>query len=107
MNLSIRQGDVLLMPVADTPPTEVRVSGEVVLAEGELTGHAHRLAAPVVYEWEMAGQRYVRVVGDEPGTLAHEDHDPVPVPVVEPNQTYRVVPQREWDLAGQWRRVVD
>lgn len=101
----IRQGDVLLVPVAEAPPATVTPVALVVLAEGELTGHAHRLRGSVL-EWRVAGERYVRVTGG-PGTLQHEDHDPEAVAVVAPEQTYRVVQQREWDLTGQWRRVAD
>lgn len=101
----IRQGDILLVPVAVEPPEDVRPAPLVVLAEGELTGHAHRLRGDVL-DWTAAGERYVHVLG-EPGTLQHEDHDPVPAAVVEPGQTYRVVRQREWSLEGQWRRVAD
>lgn len=106
----IRQGDVLLIPVTDhrvKVPAHILPVSEVVLAEGELTGHAHRLAGREVYEWSVSGQRYVRVVDDRPGTIAHEDHDPVPAAVIEPNVTYRVVQQREWDLRGQWQDVRD
>jgi hypothetical protein len=49
----------------------------------------------------------VRVEGDEPGTLQHEDHDPSPAAVAVPGQTYRVIRQREWELSGQWRQVAD
>lgn len=104
----IRQGDILLAPVegADPPPSRT-VHQEVVLAEGEVTGHAHRLSGAEVLDWSIDGQRYVRVNGDAPGSLRHEDHDPVAAPVVPPNVTYRVIRQREWDLSGEWRPVVD
>lgn len=106
MNGQIRQGDVLLHPVDMEPPVDARPVPEVILAYGESTGHAHRLTGAVL-EWEQGGQRYVRVTGTEPGTLSHEDHDPVPDRVVAPGQTFRVIPQRQWDLSGQWRQVVD
>lgn len=105
MNGQIRQGDILLVPVDVEPPKNAQPVPLVVLAEGELTGHAHRLRGQVI-EWNVGQQRYVRVVGDA-GTLQHEDHDPTPAAVVVPEQTYRVVPQREWSLEGQWRTVVD
>lgn len=101
----IRQGDILLVPVDAEPPPDAVPVPLVVLAEGELTGHAHRLRGAVV-EWSAEGQRYVHVLG-EAGTLQHEDHDPEPAAVIAPGQTYRVVPQREWSLDGQWRRVAD
>lgn len=106
MNRPIRQGDVLLVPVDIVPPATATPSDEVILAHGEVTGHAHRLRG-VVLEWHIGDQRFVRVVGDERGYLGHEDHDPVPQAVVAPEQTYRVAPQIEWDLSGQMRRVQD
>ena len=101
----IREGDILLHPVDMEPPSATLPVGEVVLALGESTGHAHRLSG-VVLEWKGDGRRFVRVL-DAPGSLSHEDHDPVPAAVVAPGQTYEVIEQREWDLAGQWRKVLD
>ncbi len=103
----IRQGDVLLVPVDVPAPADAAISREVILAEGEITGHAHRLRGTEVLEWSIDGQRYIRVRGAELGTLQHEDHDPVPAAVVAPEVTYRVVQQRVWDLSGQWRKVQD
>lgn len=99
----IRQGDILLDPVNIEPPHH-ETQALVILAEGEVTGHAHRLRGEII-EWTAGGERYVRAIG--PATLQHEDHDPEPVAVVTPGQTYRVVPQREWSLEGQWRKVAD
>lgn len=103
----IRQGDVLLIPTSDTPPADAVRGEEVVLALGEVTGHAHRLSGAAVLEWQKGGSRFVRVLGSEPGALSHEDHDPVPARVVASEQTYRVIQQREWSLAGQWQEVAD
>ena len=103
----IRQGDILLVPVAVEPPAGATPVTEVVLALGEMTGHAHRLRAGAVLDWESDGQRYVRVLDADAGTLSHEDHDPSPAAVVAPYVTYRVIQQRVWDLSGQWRKVPD
>lgn len=104
----IRQGDVLLVPCKGVrPPSDARNASDVVLAEGEITGHAHRVKADVVLDWEVEGQRYIRVSGRQMGSLWHEDHDPHGATVVKPETTYRVVPQREYSLENQWRRVVD
>jgi hypothetical protein len=102
----IRQGDILLILVERQPPENLQPKQEVVLAIGETTGHAHVLAGREVYEWEIEGQRYVRVSGSL-GSIAHADHDPNPVAVVEEDSTYLVVPQLEWDLQNQWRKVED
>lgn len=102
----IRQGDVLLVTVDQSCPEGLIPSVEVILAKGEATGHQHILTGPEVYEWEVAGQRYVKVEGGV-GYISHPEHDPVPAPVIVANITYKVVPQQEWDLRGQWRKVVD
>lgn len=103
----IRQGDILLVPVESAPPANAKHQRQVILAEGETTGHAHRLSAADILEWSVGEQRHVRIVGTELGTLQHEDHDPIPAAVVEPEQTYRVVRQQTWDLSEQWQKVQD
>lgn len=105
--LPIRQGDILLIPVEVLPSAAAKLTSQVILAEGEVTGHAHRLTADEILEWSVGGQKYVRVLGAEKGNLQHEDHDPVAVAVVVPEQTYRVVQQQTWDLSEEWEKVRD
>jgi len=102
----IRQGDVLLEAVDKEPPQGIMVKKQVILAEGEATCHAHRLIGDVL-EWTENDERFVRIIGQAFGELSHEDHDPTPVAVVKLGVTYRVILQRETDLSGQWRKVVD
>ena len=102
----IRQGDVLLNAVSIKPPAGIKPKAEVILALGELTGHAHKLRAKEILEWDTGKQRYIRVIAGE-GEISHEDHDPTPVKVLEPNVTYEVIPQQEWNLEDEWQRVVD
>ncbi len=90
----------------ERPPEGLVAVKSVVLAEGEATGHCHTLMGEEVYLWQQDGQRYVRAQRS-PGAIAHPDHDPAAVPALLAGQTYRVVRQREWDLAGQWRQVQD
>ena len=102
----IRQGDVLLVAVDKAPPAGAKEQKEVILAEGEATGHAHRLTGDIL-EWTEGEDRFIRIIGQAFGELSHEEHDPMPVAVVEPMQTFLIIPQRETNLSGQWRRVVD
>lgn len=102
----IRQGDILLVAVGKRPPKDLKPKRQVILAEGEVTGHTHRLTGEVL-DWTEGGDRFIRIIGQAFGKLSHEDHDPAPVAVVEPETTYRVIPQQETDLSGQWRRVLD
>lgn len=100
----IRQGDVLLDPVDATPPADALVTTEVILARGEFTGHAHRLtAAAGIIAWD----NFVVVMGDKPGFLYHEDHDPTPASVVVPRQTYQIIIQEEFGLDEMWRQIAD
>jgi len=101
MNKLIRQGDVLLVPVNEAPPTNAKIVTSVILAEGEATGHNHVIEAPRIARWED----FICVM-DDIGTLSHPDHDPVPAKVVPPG-TYRVVRQQEYTLSGMWKQVID
>jgi hypothetical protein len=77
----IRQGDVLLVPVDEAAAEGARVErrGKVVLAEGEATGHAHRIVDPRAELRTRWSTRFLVVTGDEPVVLEHEEHDPLPV----------------------------
>jgi NADPH-dependent 2,4-dienoyl-CoA reductase/sulfur reductase-like enzyme len=74
----IRQGDVCLIEVSAIPSNakEVTPDGDVILAYGEVTGHAHRIVqtktAPKVRVWDAAGERFLQRVIDAP--LTHEEH---------------------------------
>jgi len=104
----IRQGDILLVKVEGVEiPQDKEVVSMVILAEGELTGHAHTLIAEKILDWEIGGQRYIRILGNERGELSHQDHDPAPVRVLDPEVTYRVIPQKEVSLENEWRKVQD
>jgi hypothetical protein len=110
-NETIRQGDVLVRRVQELPEgaTEVAPDPErgVVLAYGEVTGHAHVLTPTKTRMWEAAGQRYIDVV--EPDTLRHTtpgggqaDHEPHSLaPGV-----YEVLIQREYH-PDELRSVAD
>ena len=99
----VRQGDVLLMRCKGKgkgaiPPdaTEVpRDNGRVVLAYGEVTGHAHAFGERHVALFragdEGASTAYLRIDG-LPATLRHEEHAPIKLPA----GTYRVIRQREY-----------
>jgi hypothetical protein len=92
----IRQGDVLLVPVDSVPDAVVpvaRENGRLVLAEGEMTGHAHVIEAEQVelVTAEQANQLYLLVHGCDPVELLHEEHSTLPVEA----GMYRVVQQRE------------
>jgi len=89
-----RQGDVLLIRVDQLPSTTIpvpREGGRIILAEGELTGHAHVVEAATAELLEdVTGLRFLSI--KEPGRLVHEEHAAIGI---DPG-IYRVVRQREY-----------
>jgi hypothetical protein len=91
-----------MIAVADRIPEGARKRPHVVLAEGELTGHSHRIEDPGAAElWEHQGERFLRVTADS-ARLIHQEHSPI----VLPRGTYRVWLQREYTPEAI-RRIVD
>jgi len=81
----VRQGDVLLVDAtyrSGIPAAAVKINadGDVILAHGEVTGHAHRIkediAAPVEY-FDYQAERYLRALSESP--LVHEEHGTIPI----------------------------
>lgn len=96
-----RQGDVFII-TTDELPLGLKPRPPV-LAEGEVTGHAHRLEAGARAQVlaDMAGGLYLDVEGAD-ATIMHEEHGPVTVP----QGRYIVRIQREYH-PKEIRRVVD
>lgn len=108
MATQYRQGDVFLIATTDAvPPGAHRVprdQGRVVLAYGEVTGHAHALLEPEVELFTTtadAADRWLRV-GGTGATVVHEEHGPI---TLTPG-VYRVRRQREYTPA-EVRLVAD
>ena len=104
---TIRQGDVLIVPIKKLPAklTEVaRENGRVVLAHGEATGHAHAIENHGVrmFREDGAGSGLYMTVSGETATLAHEEHTHIAIPPGD----YKIIRQREWH-AGMARQVAD
>lgn len=87
-----RQGDVFLVPL-ESPPSGEWLPHGPVLAEGEVTGHSHRLerAADARVLSGVGGSMILEVLGEE-ATIVHEEHGPVRVP----RGLYEVRIQREY-----------
>jgi hypothetical protein len=102
----VRQGDLLLVPIGGLPEGARPVSsGRLVLARGEATGHAHVVddERASLHSLEWPATRYLRVVGDQPVSLVHEEHDRLEV---QPG-VYEVRRQREYEPSRASRWVSD
>ena len=100
MKQQFRQGDVLIERV-ENPALGKRVrrdKGRVVLAYGEVTGHAHTIAerGAELYdtqeETESLEVRFLRVLADGGVALSHEEHATITIP----QGDYRITRQREY-----------
>lgn len=93
-----RQGDIFMATVSEVPERAEKLS-HGVLAEGEITGHAHRIGDPRQAElYQESGQLYLRVVGDQ-AAIVHDEHREI----VLPRGSYRVWRQREFRPALEVR----
>lgn len=88
-----RQGDILLV-AAHHVPSGAREQESCVLAEGEATGHAHRILDGAALWMDAGGSRYVEVMG-QAAVLVHEEHRPITLPGP---AVYRVIRQREYTV---------
>jgi hypothetical protein len=96
-----RQGDVFIFPV-DRFPEGARRSHNGVLAKGEITGHAHRVAEMGSADvFSISGELFMDVQ-DASATVLHEEHGPVNLP----RGRYAVRIQREY-TPKEIVRVVD
>lgn len=96
-----RQGDVFIIGVQSLPERE-REERRPILAEGEITGHAHRIQDPSsarVFSHE--NNLYLEVVA-ESATVIHEEHGPITLP----RGGYEIRIQREYH-PEEIRKVLD
>ena len=102
-----RQGDVLVIPVQRLPgglEPVAREGGRVILAHGEVTGHAHAIKdkhAALFRDPKLAAI-FMHVSGDAPVALEHDEHDTIQIPPGD----FLVVRQREYHPA-EIRNVAD
>lgn len=102
----IRQGDVILLSIKQTDRiTAPKPLGQrlphLTLAEGEVTGHSHRISEGKAELYEKDGTLYLRVLS-ETATLTHEEHKAIQIP----QGSWMVRIQREYEPEG-WRYVAD
>lgn len=108
--IMFRQGDVLvvLTSASKLPHGAAEVPfdhGRIVLAHGEVTGHAHAIALPEterakVRYWDANAERYLQVL--ETVALSHEEHSTILLN----KGTYRQAFQVE-ERGEEVRRVAD
>ncbi len=96
-----RHGDVGIFEGATIPPGAEKLKTKVI-AEGEVTGHAHRIGAGAADIYEKDGVMYLRV-HSETATITHEEHGPLEIP----KGDHQVRIQEEYDFSEGFRKVMD
>ena len=107
-----RQGDVYFVKV-DKQNKPYKEERDVILAEGEVTGHKHRIQNPstvkmynvnAVQTTDKANYflRAFMQVGEDSTTVVHEEHEAITLPPGE----YEVRIQQEYSPIG-YRQVAD
>ncbi len=87
-----RHGDILLSPV-DAIPDDVVPRNDLVIARGEITGHAHRIVTGERAElFDHGSGMFLRISGG-PASLVHEEHATINL---QPG-VYRIWRQREYN----------
>lgn len=94
-----RHGDVLLSTISELPSSAIPIQSKIV-ADGEATGHSHSLNGMAqIYATETT--RYIVV--NELTMLTHQEHKTIPLK----QGIYEIKIQRELDLLGKIRQVLD
>jgi hypothetical protein len=112
MNAHYRQGDTLLIRRDSLPEgaEERKVNGRVVIAEGEVSGHAHAVAVldptnvkEVVSDAGSNIETRFLVLERYGAQVAHEEHTPYTIDA----GIFEMRPQMEWSDEMEPRRVLD
>ena len=99
-----QQGDVLFRSIEALPEKvkEIKQNGPIVVAQGETTGHAHKILDDVKAFLDEKDNMFLEI--ESPVTVVHEEHKPIELP----EGIYMVDKVREYDhFQEESRRVRD
>lgn len=112
--VAYRQGDVLFYKVDEDSHEYRRIeqnwydtipakNGYHVLAEGEVTGHAHRVKESRLNRFvRFGGDRFLDIRASKGAVVEHEEHNPIPLP----QGLYEVVIERQYTIGGEAKQRV-
>jgi hypothetical protein len=103
MGPMFRQGDVLVVRINEIPADAVeqpRDGGKVILAYGEVTGHAHAICEPDVIKLADGIAEYLNAPTG--ASIVHEEHSTIDLPP----GLWQIAHQREYTPV-EIRRVAD
>lgn len=93
--MTYRQGDVLIERISEIPKeakAHKRDAGRIVLAYGEVTGHAHAIHSKNAKAFKIEGDDALYLALKASCDLKHEEHTTIQLP----EAFYKVTRQREY-----------
>lgn len=96
-----RHGDVILRRLEKDEEIKGEKQKHLTLAEGEVTGHSHRISKGKGELFKFNEKMFLRVQS-EIACLTHEEHKKIELPAGD----YEVTIQREY-VPGGWAKVAD
>jgi hypothetical protein len=108
MNKPSRHGDVVIYPISEEEAQELkakgkkaeRENGRLVLAHGEVTGHAHAVVEPTAMMFDLDDSKLLEL--PKLSLLTHEEHKDIELPA----GNYRIYQKRQYKPNG-WETVRD
>jgi len=99
----IQQGDILFIPIKEIPKEAKKVESKKyhILAEGEATGHSHRVSVKEVDFYTIKDQKFVKLWG-EVARVLHEEHKTKELT----NPLYEVKTIQEYDYDTEQARQI-
>ena len=85
-----RQGDVMIEKVDSIPSASIKENGRVILAHGEVTGHAHEIDQSEGEAWRSGEALFVKT--KKKTAVTHQEHNPIPLD----RGSYKVTRQEEY-----------
>ncbi len=99
--MQYQHGDVLIEQVGEIPKSAKKQKTErIVIAEGEVTGHAHVVTTPGVESFVEDAMMYIKSL--IPWEVKHEEHAPIEIPP----GIYKISRVREYDHITEMERQV-
>ena len=100
--MKLQQGDVILRKT-EIDLSEAKDCGHLTLAEGEVTGHSHRIREGQAKLLMLGTVMYLKVISEQ-AKLFHDEHGEINVP----SGIYEVGRVKEYDhFKEESRQVVD
>lgn len=96
-----RHGDVIIRESGAVIPEQAKQQKDLVLAEGEMTGHRHKITEGAAELFTYNEKMHLKILS-KIAKVDHQEHGLGELP----EGNYEIIIQQEWQETG-WKKVVD